>query len=399
MSPVLGKDVQLDLYYNFILLKVAETLFFLAKNTYRYYCFLFYKNAKEMNVMKNLKKIVAFLLLVSFVAMLAACEPGDLAELTKPDAQEIKVIDVLGREVVLNGPARKAVGTHNPSVSSVMVLGGGGKYIAGLGNKEMCRELYTLVVDGYDDIIQIGHGGKINLETVEAVGADLAVIPERFGNLVEEFEKIDVPVLVALPNDESFDTVKNTISIVGKALGEDERASKINEFFDKKIANAQVISAKADTKQRVLFLGSSSQLSVAPAAMIQTQLIEAAGGINAVSEIDVKGEFADVNIEQIIAWDPDIIWCPAYAKYTIEDLLNDPAWSNITAIKNKAVYEFPSTLEPWDYPTAAVALGVCWATHSLHPELYSLEDLKKDADEFYNLVYGRTFTLEQLGIK
>ena len=80
-------------------------------------------------------------------------------------------------------------------------------------------------------------------------------------------------------------------------------------------------------------------------------------------------------------------------------MLNDSAWSSITAIKNKAIYEFPSVLEPWDYPTAAVALGVCWATHNLHPDLYSLDDLKEDTDEFYNLVYGKTFTLEQIGLK
>jgi iron complex transport system substrate-binding protein len=361
-----------------------------------------------MNLMKNLKRIIAFMLLVSIIFTLSACKFGKSGELDKPDdsstpvvtePEEIKITDVLGREVVLSEPAKKVVGTHNPSVSSVIVLGGGGKYIAGLGNKEMCRELYTLVIDGYDDIIQIGKGKQINLETVESAGADLAVFPERFKDLVEEFEKIDVPILVALPNDESFDTVKNTLSIVGKALGEDERASKINAFFDKKVADAKAISAKAKDKQKVLFLGSSSPLSVAPDAMIQTQLIEAAGGINAVSGVDAKGEFADVNIEQIIAWDPDVIWCPAYAKYTIESLLKDPAWGGIKAIKNKAIYEFPSTLEPWDYPTAAVALGVSWATHNLHPDLYSLDELKKDADEFYNLVYGKTFTLEQMGLK
>ncbi len=350
------------------------------------------------------------MLLISIITMFVACsKPDDAGEpgesggtpvtAAADESDEIKVVDVLGREVVLDKPASKVVGTHNPSVSSVIVLGGGDKYIKGLGNKEMCRDLYTSVMDDYDDIIQIGKGGKINLETVEKAGADLAVIPERFEHLIEEFEKINVPVIVALPNEESFDTVKNTISIMGKALGEDKRADKINGFFDRKIADAKAVSAKADAEQSVLFLGSSSPLSVAPSAMIQTELIEAAGGVNAVSGIDVKGEFADVNIEEIIAWDPDIIWCPAYAKYEIEDLLNDPAWSSISAIKNKAIYEFPSILEPWDYPTAAVSLGVCWATHSLHPDLYSLDDLQKDADEFYNLVYGKTFTLEQMGLE
>lgn len=89
-----------------------------------------------------------------------------------------------------------------------------------------------------------------------------------------------------------------------------------------------------------------------------------------------------------------------YVNYTIESLLNDPAWSNIKAIKDKKVYICPSSdFEPWDQPTAAVVLGICWATHNLHPDLYSLNDLEKDIDEFYNLLYGKTFTLKELGLK
>jgi iron complex transport system substrate-binding protein len=133
--------------------------------------------------------------------------------------------------------------------------------------------------------------------------------------------------------------------------------------------------------------------------MIQTDIIEMAGGTNAVKGVDVKGAFAEVNIEQIIAWNPDIIWVPQYATYTVDSLLNDPKWSSIKAIKNKAVYVFPSELEPWDYPTASAALGLRWGLYNLHPELYSLDDLMKNADEFYNMVYGVKFTAEQMGIK
>ena len=133
--------------------------------------------------------------------------------------------------------------------------------------------------------------------------------------------------------------------------------------------------------------------------MIQTELIEAAGAKNAVTGVDIEGGFVDVSIEQIIAWNPDVIWIPPYASYTVESLLDDPAWSTINAIKNKKVYMCPSSdFEPWDQPTAAVTLGVCWATHKLYPDLYSLDDLKRILMNF-TMVYGRTFTLEELGLK
>ncbi len=67
--------------------------------------------------------------------------------------------------------------------------------------------------------------------------------------------------------------------------------------------------------------------------------------MNAVSGVEGLGGFVDVSIEQIIAWDPDVIWFPQYSDYTAEDLLNDPAWSSISAVQNNRVHQFPSRLE------------------------------------------------------
>lgn len=319
---------------------------------------------------------------------------------TTPVATKITITDVTGRVITLDKPAGKILGTHNPSLNTGIVLGGGDKYIAGFGNKNMADKLYDYVMKDYDGIVQIGKGSNINFETVATLGKNnVAILPERFKNQVQQYENIGVKAIVALPNSESFDTIKNSLTIVGKALGEDDKAKKINTFIDRTISETKTLAAKAKTKPSVIFLGSSNPFSVASTSMIQTDIIEMAGGTNAVKGLNVKGAFADVNIEQIIVWNPEIIWVPKYASYTVESLLNDPKWSSIKAVKNKAVYVFPSDLEPWDYPTASAVLGISWGLHSLHPELYSLNDLMENADEFYNLVYGKRFTPEQLGIK
>jgi iron complex transport system substrate-binding protein len=227
----------------------------------------------------------------------------------------------------------------------------------------------------------------------------LAILPERFQDLVPQFEEVNIPAVVILDSTESFKTVKETLTLLGQALGEAERAEKITAFLDAQLENAQTLLKDTAERPSVLFLGGSSPLSVAPAAMIQTSLIEAGGGINAVSGVEGTGSFIEVNIEQIVAWNPDVIWFPAYSDYTAEDLINDPAWSSINASKNQKVFEFPSLLEPWDQPTAAVALGVDYALYSLHPDLYDMDSLMQDVNEFYALVYGKTFTKEQMGIK
>ena len=317
----------------------------------------------------------------------------------EPTVEPIAVVDVIGREVSFENPATKLVGTHNPTLNAAVVLGGGGKYLVGFGNKSMGRGLYEKVIDGFNEMPEVGKGSNINLESVIATGADLVILPKRHQDLVPQFEEAKIPVLVILDSTESFDTVKQTLTLLGTVLGESEKAEKVNSFIDTQIENAQTLLKDTTTKPSVVFLGSSSALSVAPGSMIQTSLIEAGGGVNAVSGVEGVGGFVDVSIEQIIAWNPEVIWYPTYANYTADDLLNDPAWSSISAIQNKRVYAFPSNLEPWDQPTAALALGLDWALYNLHPDLYSFEALMKDVDEFYTMVYDKTFTAEQLGIE
>ena len=145
---------------------------------------------------------------------------------------KIVLVDVIGREIVLDKPATKVVGTHNPTLNAAVVLGGGEKYIVGFGNKEMSRPLYEAVMDDYDAIVQIGKGGNINFETVLATGADLAIIPERFKDQVVQFEEVGLNVIVALPNEESFDTIRQSLTLLGKALGASDRAEMIIGFMD-----------------------------------------------------------------------------------------------------------------------------------------------------------------------
>ncbi len=319
--------------------------------------------------------------------------------IVEPTAEPIVIVDVIGREVTLQQPATKLVGTHNPTLNAAAVLGGGGQYLVGFGSKSMGRALYEQVIEGFDDMPEVGKGSKINMESVIASGADLVILPERHQDLVPQFEAANIPVLVILDSTESFETIQQTLNILGMAVGESEKAEKIGAFLSSQLENVQNLLKDTTEKPSVLFLGSSSALSVAPGSMIQTSMIEAAGGVNAVSGVEGLGGFVDVSIEQIIAWDPDVIWFPQYSDYTAEDLLNDPAWSSLSAVQNKRVYEFPSRLEPWDQPTAAVALGIDWALHSLHPDLYSFEALMKSVDEFYTIVYDKSFTAEQLGIE
>lgn len=311
------------------------------------------------------------------------------------------VTDVMGNTLTLEKPVKGVVGTHNPTMNLAVVLGGGGKYIKGFGNKEMADELYKIVFPELaEDVTQIGKGKNINYETVVKLAPDLAILPERFAFMVEEFKNVGIDALVALSSEESFSSLMNSLELMGSILDEEERAAQIVAMMQDIIDSVKKATSGVaeEDKPSVMFMGSSSLLSVATDSLIQTEIIQAAGGVNAVKGLDVKGDFAEVSAEQIVGWNPDIIWIPQYASYTIDDVLNHEAFKNLNAVKNGAVYQFPSALEPWDYPTASCVLGLVWGASNLHPDKYSVSDMMAAADAFYTLLYGKTFTAEQLGI-
>ena len=327
-------------------------------------------------------------------------KPAPIVEETDAEPKDLTVAitDVLGRIVVLPKPVNKLVGTHNQTLNIAIILGGGGKYIAGFGNKKMVGNLYEYVYPELERVTQVGIEMEINQERVIEIDAQLAILPERHAAIIEQFENVGIPAAVIFSNNESFETIKNCIELLGKLVGADGQATAINNFVDKKINVAQELTRQTTKKTTALFLGDSSPLFVANAATLQAELLDTAGAINLAKDVRGKGGYIKVRASQITKWNPEVIYIPAYAQYTVDDVLNNRAWRNVKAVQNGRVYVFPSTLEPWDYPNPSAAIGLMWLLNNLYPELYSKEQVLSDANEYYNLVYSQTFNAQQLGL-
>lgn len=313
------------------------------------------------------------------------------------DSQPIILVDHLGRTIELPGPAQRVIGTHNPSNNMTIVLDGNASRFVGFGNKDMAFGLYEIVAPTIEEMVQIGRGQSLNLETIVAVNPDLMILPVRFSGLINQIEELGIPTLAL--HVEKFESISAALLLVGKAIGQDERAEEIVAFIEEKMDKFSGLADTIDNKPRVMMTSKSSETRVSTDEMLQNQMIELAGGISVTAGFQPADFWAEVDMEQIIEWNPEVIFVPTYADYSIEeDLYNNPRWANISAVQNRRIFNFPSIMDPWDYPTAASVLGLCWAFNNLYPELYSFEELMQDVDDFYQFVYGISFTAEELGI-
>ena len=160
-------------------------------------------------------------------------------------------------------------------------------------------------------------------------------------------------------------------------------------------------------RRTVLFLGNSMN-SVYTAVCVQ-QMMDACMAENAAEDLEITdgymtedgtmaARYTTVTPEQLQEWNPDVIWVPYYADYTAEDVLNNPDFQNITAVKNGEVYTVPGALEPWYYPTLAIRLGTIWAAYTLYPDICPYDRVVQEANSYYADVFNAEFTEEDMGL-
>ena len=162
----------------------------------------------------------------------------------------------------------------------------------------------------------------------------------------------------------------------------------IMAYFETKKA---ALEGKA--KPKVLYLR-DRDLKVAAGGTVNTMMIETAGGVNVAK--DVKGQWTPVTMEQIAAWDPDVIILSNFDSIQPVDLFEDKLegqnWKNIKAVREGHVYKAPIGLYRWDAPCVETPLMIKWIAQKLHPDVFDDYRLRDDLRGFYEKFFSYTLT-------
>ena len=127
--------------------------------------------------------------------------------------------------------------------------------------------------------------------------------------------------------------------------------------------------------------------------------LSAIGAENVALEIDKA--ISPVSLEQIYAWDPDVIFLNSFSAFTAEDILNSTAiegqdWSQLTAVKNGRVYKLPLGVYYWFPPCSDSPLALQWMAQKLYPELFEDLDIDQEIRDYYKNFYGIELTDEDM---
>lgn len=363
---------------------------------------------------KQFKKMTAILMAAVMGLSLAACSPKaetsqtqsqpqtTQAETTTVSATEaqttaeasasaeenkaefpVTVTDHAGRTVTIESQPEKIVSGYYITTSLLIALGLKDKTV-GIEAKAKSRPIYSLSAPEFLELPDVGSAKEFNLEACAALEPDLVIVPMKLKDSAQAMEELGLKVLLVNPEDESL--LEETINMVGQATGTQESAKKLITYTQDSQKKLQ--DMLKDVEKPIVYLGgNSSFLSTAGAKMYQNTLIDNGGGINAAADLE-DTYWAEVSYEQILAWNPEVIVVVPGAQYTVEDVLNDPQLAEVSAVKEKAVYQMPASFEAWDSPVPSGALGSLWMAATLHDDIYSFDTFKADAADFYKTFYG-----------
>ncbi|MGC8816724.1 MAG: ABC transporter substrate-binding protein [Candidatus Hadarchaeum sp.] len=348
---------------------------------------------------------VVLILAIVVTAYLVATQRG-YTPLTGP----ISVVDALGRTVQVELPVNRVIITGKsafPIISVAYMFPSVRNVLYGLDPRTASVPLFRAVDPAIDTKTlnqEIGAGSDSpNVEELAKLNPDLVIFKTAVKlQVAESLESLGISVVYV--DLENLDSYLRDIRLLGKLFGDEPRANNIASYYEEKYhyVLSQTASLPQSERPKCLFLyystkGGTVSFNAPGPNWLQTSMIDAAGGYPLSKELGATG-WNTVNFEQIAQWNPEIVFIVTYseepsAASVKENLLNDPLWKNIAAVKEGKVHAVPDdshliAIGSWDAPNSRWILGQLWMAKKIQPALFADLDLASEARLFYMNMYG-----------
>ncbi|MGA8614882.1 MAG: iron ABC transporter substrate-binding protein [Xanthobacteraceae bacterium] len=243
-----------------------------------------------------------------------------------------------------------------------------------------------------------GRGNTTNLEVLLKLKPDLVLdfgtINDTYISLADKVqEQTGIPYALL---DGRFDAAAAVYRKLGEVTKRPREAEEFARYAGRMIATvkARVDKIAAADQPRVYYARGPRGLETGLGGSINVETIEFLGAHNVAAER--RGGMATVSIEQVLAWNPDVIITiePAFAA----SVRNDPVWAPVKAVQTGRVYLSPTMPFGWvDFPPSVNRLiGLRWLSKVLYPDRFP-EDLRPITREFFQRFYHMTPTDAQIG--
>jgi iron complex transport system substrate-binding protein len=260
------------------------------------------------------------------------------------------------------GPAQRIVSISPSTTETVFAVGAGSRLVG--------RSRYCDFPQEVTKLPQVGGYIDASFEAILALQPDLVVGARGPAGSALSEKLAARGIETYFPATESFEAIDAMIVGMGERTGQADAArAKVDEVHQKLARIERAVSSASKT--RVLVIFGIEPLSVAGPGSFSDEMIRRAGGSNVVTE---GGAYPAINIERVLALDPDVIVNAAMMEERASERLRKdaPGWSRVRAMQTGHVATIKD--EAVLRPGPRIAEGVALLARALHPQIAEIDD-------------------------
>lgn len=306
------------------------------------------------------------------------------------------IVDQTGAQVTLPAKIERVVITSIWPLPSVFCLvDGSGKKIVGMHPASMSAAKTSMLAKTAPDVLQAStafiQGTTVNVEELVKLRPDVVLYSATNSGERELIEKAGLKAVGFSTTIAAFNTIDTVVSwmdLLGDILDKKTRADDIKRYGNEVLGSIRSRIGTLDEAKKpramVLFRHSEKEIVATGSNFFGDFWLKSTGAVNVAAGL--KGN-QPVNMEQIYAWNPDIIYITNFSPSLPPDFLNNTIkgqdWSQVAAVKKGQVYKEPLAHYRWSPPSSDAPLMLFWMAKKNQPELFKDVDFEAKLKEYF----------------
>lgn len=316
-----------------------------------------------------------------------------------------QVTDQLGRKVTIPDRVDRVVVLQHQTLNLLVQLDATSKMVGILGNwKQQLGDGYARLVPQLNRIPALGDLTRVDLEKLVALDPQVVFVTNYAPQeMIDQIQDLGIAVVAIslrsdtrqaaqlnpqLHNEEQAynDGLIQGIRLIGDVVNRQPQAEKlIAATFSQRQQVAERLQTVTQA-QRIRVYMANPDLTTYGSGKYTGLMMAHAGALN-VAAATVKG-YKQVSMEQILAWNPQVIFVQDRYPQVINEINQQPVWQTVDAVKNHRVYLMPEYAKAWGHPMPeAMALGELWMAKKLYPQKFDDINMQQQADSWYQRFY------------
>ena len=314
--------------------------------------------------------------------------------------------DQIGREVKVPDKVDRIVVLQHQTLNLLVQMNATDKIVGVMSNwKQQLGSNYARLAPEMSNKASLGDLTHVDAEKLVALHPQVVFVTNYAPQeMIDKISSLGIPaVAISLRHDDEGERNKlnpvmadeeqayvkglyEGIMLIGNIINKPEEAKaliKATENGCRMVSNRLQLLPE---EQRVRAYMANPELTTYGSGKYTGLMMKHAGAVN-VAASTIKG-FKQVSIEQVIEWNPQVIFVQNRYPAVVNEIQSSPQWQVIDAVKNHRVYLMPEYAKAWGYPMPeAMGIGELWMAKKLYPEKFNDVDMHKIVNDWYRTFY------------